>query len=53
MTTERNGWISTLTVTVDERRELTSTCRCGHELDLCRREHCPRCGLTVASPAGR
>jgi hypothetical protein len=52
MTTERHGWISTLTVTVDERRSLSATCRCGQELDVCHGTHCPRCGSTVASSGG-
>ncbi|QIK67968.1 hypothetical protein G7072_17910 [Nocardioides sp. HDW12B] len=47
MTTERHGWISTLSVSVDERRELASACRCGQELDVCHGTHCPRCGSTV------
>ena len=51
MTSERNGWVSTLTVSAAERRELSTTCRCGQELDLCRRRHCPRCGATVAPRA--
>lgn len=49
MTTERHGWISTLSVSVDERRALAPTCRCGQELDVCRRSHCPRCGSLVAA----
>jgi len=49
MTTERSGWISTLFVTIDERRELSSSCRCGQELDVCHGTHCPRCGSTVST----
>jgi hypothetical protein len=51
MTTERNGWISTLAVSLDDRRTLTSTCRCGQELDVCHRAHCPRCGSLVSGVA--
>lgn len=49
MTTERNGWISTLAVSVEERRSLSTTCRCGQELDVCHGAHCPRCGSHVAA----
>jgi hypothetical protein len=48
MTTERHGWISTLTVSAAERGELASVCRCGQELDVCHGTHCPRCGSTVS-----
>ena len=44
MTTERHGWISTLSVSVRER---ASACHCGQELDVCHGTHCPRCGSTV------
>ena len=23
-------------------------CRCGQQLDLCAREHCPRCGRSIS-----
>jgi hypothetical protein len=52
MTTERNGWISTLAVSVEERRSLSTTCRCGQELDVCHGAHCPRCGSHVAAGTG-
>lgn len=51
MTTERHGWISTLSVSVDERRALATVCHCGQELDVCHGTHCPRCGATVSSAA--
>ncbi len=27
------------------------TCTCGQELDVCRHDHCPRCGHRLAAPA--
>lgn len=48
MTTERHAWISTLNISVDERRALSPMCRCGQDLDICTGTHCPRCGATVA-----
>ena len=47
MTTERHAWISTLDVTSEERHGLSGVCRCGQELDICTRSHCPRCGAVV------
>lgn len=52
MTTERHGWLSSLDVTTERRRELASTCRCGQELDVCHGTHCPRCGSTVGLRRG-
>jgi hypothetical protein len=26
----------------------TSDCRCGQQLDLCARAHCPRCGRSIS-----
>jgi len=49
MTTERHAWISTLDVSQEQQRQLLSqVCRCGQELDICTRSHCPRCGANVA-----
>ncbi|NUS50754.1 MAG: hypothetical protein HOQ22_06905 [Nocardioidaceae bacterium] len=25
----------------------SSSCRCGQQLDLCVRDHCPRCGRSI------
>lgn len=27
------------------------TCRCGQQLDVCARAHCPRCGCTLHDPS--
>lgn len=53
MTTERHAWISTLDVPAEERHVLSQVCRCGQDLDMCHRSHCPRCGavIAVAEPA--
>jgi hypothetical protein len=29
------------------RGQRTMTCRCGQQLDVCARAHCPRCGRTL------
>ena len=29
------------------RRQRTRSCTCGQQLDVCAREHCPRCGRTL------
>jgi hypothetical protein len=46
MTTERHAWISTLD-DADERHVHLEVCRCGQDLDLCSRSHCPRCGASI------
>lgn len=28
-------------------RSSPASCRCGQQLDLCAREHCPRCGRSL------
>jgi hypothetical protein len=36
--------------TTDRRvphRSSSTSCRCGQQLDLCAREHCPRCGRSL------
>jgi len=49
MTTERHAWISSLDVSAEDRHTLTQVCRCGQDLDMCTRSHCPRCGNVVAT----
>jgi hypothetical protein len=29
------------------RGQRTRSCRCGQQLDICARAHCPRCGRTL------
>jgi predicted amidophosphoribosyltransferase len=29
------------------RGQQTRSCRCGQQLDVCARAHCPRCGRTL------
>lgn len=29
------------------RRQKARSCTCGQQLDVCAREHCPRCGRTL------
>jgi hypothetical protein len=41
MTTEREVWLA------EHPSSPATTCTCGQELDLCHREHCPRCGVRV------
>ena len=41
MTTEREVWLA------EHPSAPATTCTCGQELDLCHREHCPRCGVRV------
>ena len=43
MTTEREVWLA------DHPSAPATTCTCGQELDLCHREHCPRCGVRVVT----
>jgi hypothetical protein len=43
MTTEREVWLA------DHPSSAPTTCTCGQELDLCHREHCPRCGVRVVA----
>ncbi len=43
MTTEREVWLA------DHPSVSATTCTCGQELDLCHREHCPRCGVRVVT----
>ncbi|HEX6877460.1 MAG TPA: hypothetical protein VF165_17520 [Nocardioidaceae bacterium] len=31
----------------ERRSALAGKCRCGQDLDVCSREHCPRCGSTL------
>ena len=45
MTTEREVWLA------DHPSAPATTCTCGQELDLCHREHCPRCGVRVVAAA--
>ena len=47
MTTEREVWLA------DHPSAPATTCTCGQELDLCHREHCPRCGVRVVGRGGR
>ena len=42
MTTEREVWLADHPSSAP-----ATTCTCGQELDLCHREHCPRCGVRV------
>jgi hypothetical protein len=28
----------------------SASCRCGQQLDLCARAHCPRCGRSLRRP---
>jgi len=28
--------------------DASSDCRCGQELDMCARAHCPRCGRSIS-----
>jgi hypothetical protein len=30
------------------RRNRSMDCRCGQQLDLCVRAHCPRCGRSIS-----
>ena len=30
------------------RRLRSTNCRCGQQLDLCARAHCPRCGRSIS-----
>jgi len=46
--------MNTVTTTNDKRPVLTRvrcqksrSCTCGQQLDVCGREHCPRCGRTL------
>ncbi|MGA9748483.1 MAG: hypothetical protein WBQ50_13580 [Nocardioides sp.] len=46
--------MSTMRTTTDKRPVLTRvaaptsrSCRCGQQLDVCARAHCPRCGRTL------
>ena len=43
MTTEREVWLA------DHPSAPATTCTCGQELDLCHREHCPRCGVRIVA----
>jgi hypothetical protein len=29
------------------RRSSSASCKCGQQLDLCARAHCPRCGRSI------
>jgi len=46
--------MNTVTTTNDKRpvltrvrRQRSRSCTCGQQLDVCGREHCPRCGRTL------
>lgn len=34
-----------------ETQRAVRTCRCGQQLDVCVRAHCPRCGCTIGTSA--
>lgn len=36
-------------VRAERRSAFAGKCRCGQDLDVCSREHCPRCGSTLRS----
>jgi hypothetical protein len=55
---EASGGLHTATMPVPVRRcspvttskrLVLRTCHCGQQLDLCPRQHCPRCGRTIRS----
>lgn len=50
MTTERHVWVELHRLDPTEHSRFV-TCACGQELDTCTRQHCPRCGSTLAPHA--
>jgi len=48
MNTTRPVWASTPSVTTTHGRT-APVCRCGQDLDVCSRSHCPRCGRTLVA----
>jgi hypothetical protein len=50
MTTEQHAWYSSRELTSAARRT-PPVCGCGQDLDLCTRNHCPRCGVSLTSRA--
>jgi hypothetical protein len=40
--------IRTAKSTTRARRSRSTDCRCGQQLDMCARAHCPRCGRSIS-----
>ena len=50
MNTTQPTWATTWH-TAATSRSLPPVCACGQDLDVCRGNHCPRCGTTLFEPA--
>jgi len=48
VTRTENQTTTRLTSLVRASCSRTSDCRCGQQLDLCARAHCPRCGRSIS-----
>ena len=47
MTRTENQTTTRLTTLVHAHCSRSTDCRCGPQLDLCARAHCPRCGRSI------
>ena len=48
MTRTENQTTTRLTTLVHAHCSRSTDCRCGQQLDLCARAHCPRCGRSIS-----
>jgi hypothetical protein len=48
MTTDKHAWVSAHAKTAVLPRTSHPVCACGQDLDICARQHCPRCGATIS-----
>jgi hypothetical protein len=48
VTRTENPTTTRLTTLVHAHCSRSTDCRCGQQLDLCARAHCPRCGRSIS-----